>query len=470
MLCSAVERAWQTGGIKRRLSIAARFVRRSAFLVLALKQESLRLLKLASLLFTLALAVACPTGTDPLQKSGGAIKQPLEKEDQDISTSSPPALMQRSTAANNLASTSRTEQRNVVLIHLEAARAQSVTPYNSEIKTTPFLDELAQDSLLAEQAYTIVPHTSKASVSVNCGIEPDLGQENVEAKPGGIPVPCLASLLKDQGYDTVFFQSSTKDFDNFAGLVKNFGYDEYYTLESMSTDGFQKVNYLSYEDDIMLKPSENWLREHKEKVFVAEYRTGAGYYDYQCVPNRYGSDNFSKDKQLNSYLNCLRYQDFFVKNLIDQYKKLGLYDNTIFVIFGDHGEGFGEHGLYQHADTIYEEGLKVPLIIHAAGWFSNGERVKALSNHTDIMPTVLEILGYEVKDGGYSGYSLLHLLPGGRALQFSCFHENKCLASIKGSVKYIYHYGDKPEELFDLSKDPLEKHNLANEGAKEETV
>ena len=210
MLCSAVERAWQTGGIKRRLSIAARFVRRSAFLVLALKQESLRLLKLASLLFTLALAVACPTGTDPLQKSGGAIKQPLEKEDQDISTSSPPALMQRSTAANNLASTSRTEQRNVVLIHLEAARAQSVTPYNSEIKTTPFLDELAQDSLLAEQAYTIVPHTSKASVSVNCGIEPDLGQENVEAKPGGIPVPCLASLLKDQGYDTVFFQSSTK--------------------------------------------------------------------------------------------------------------------------------------------------------------------------------------------------------------------------------------------------------------------
>ena len=72
--------------------------------------------------------------------------------------------------------------------------------------------------------------------------------------------------------------------------MKNFGYDEYYTLESMSTDGFQKVNSLSYEDDIMLKPSENWLREHKEKVFVAEYRTGAGYYDYQCVPNRYGSE------------------------------------------------------------------------------------------------------------------------------------------------------------------------------------
>jgi phosphoglycerol transferase MdoB-like AlkP superfamily enzyme len=418
---------------------------------------------------TLALAVACGAGFDPLQKSGGTIKQPLEKDNQDTSTTSAPGLVQQSAAAN-LAPTSRTEKRNVVLVHLEATRAQSVTPYNSEIKTTPFLDELAKSSLLAEHAYTIVPHTFKASVSVNCGIEPDLAQENAEAKPGGIPVPCLARLLKDQGYDTVFFQSSTEDFDDFAGLVKNFGYDTYYSLESMSTDGLQKVNSVSYEDDIMLKPSEDWLRDHEEKAFVAEYRTGAGYHDYQCVPNRYGDENFSEDNQLNSYLNCLRYQDFFVKNLMDQYKKLGLYDNTIFVIFGDHGEGFGEHDRYQHDDTIYEEGLKVPLIIHAPGWFSNGERVKGLSNHTDIVPTVLEMLGYEVKNGGYPGYSLLHPLPEDRTLMFSCFHKNKCLASIKGSLKYIYHYGEQPDELFDLSKDPLEKRNLANEDVKQVTI
>ena len=52
----------------------------------------------------------------------------------------------------------------------------------------------------------------------------------------------------------------------------------------------------------------------------------------------------------------MRYLDFFVRNVIDQYKELGLYDDTIFVIYGDHGEGFGEHDLYQHDNTIYQEG------------------------------------------------------------------------------------------------------------------
>src|SRR4051812_6757410 len=60
-----------------------------------------------------------------------------------------------------LAETSQTEKRNVVLIHLESTRAQSVTPYNEDLETTPFLNELAKSSLLAEQAYVVVPRSSK---------------------------------------------------------------------------------------------------------------------------------------------------------------------------------------------------------------------------------------------------------------------------------------------------------------------
>ena len=368
----------------------------------------------------------------------------------------------------SLVQTSQTEKRNIVLIHLESTRAGATTPYDEDLKTTPFLDELAKNSLLAEQDYTVVPHTSKASVSVNCGIEPHLVQPSTEARTDGIPVPCFASLLKEQGYNTVFFQSSTKDFEDFAGLIKNFGYEDYYPLESMDTEGFEQSNYFGYEDDIMLKPSEQWLKEHNGKPFFAEYLTGTGHHDYRCLGLRYGDKNFSEDDLVNRYLNCIRNQDFFVKNLIDQYKKLGLYENTIFVVYGDHGEGFGEHGRYQHDDVVWEEGLKVPFLIHAPGWFEGGEQVEGLSNHSDILPTVLEMLGYEVKDGEYPGYSLLHPLPEGRTLMFSCFHEAQCLASIKGSEKYIYHNGNQPDEFFDLSKDPIEKHNLADERAKEE--
>jgi lipoteichoic acid synthase len=366
-----------------------------------------------------------------------------------------------------LLQTSRTQKRNVVLIHLESTRERSVTPYNKELYTTPFLDELAESSLLVEQAYVVVPRSSKASVAVNCGVDPPLYQ-GPEFEPDGIPSPCLAGLLKDQGYSTVFFQSSSETMDQYGNMAKNLGYEEYYPSESMDAEGFEATNYISYEDDIMLKPSEDWLRAHGDKPFMAQYLTGTGHDDYRCLGTRHGSEEFSKNDLLNRYLNCLRLQDIFLKNLMNQYKELGLYDNTIFVIYGDHGEGFGEHGRFTHGDTIYEEGLRIPLIIHAPGWFEDGERAEGLSNETDIMPTVLEMLGYELQGGEYPGYPLLHSLPEDRTLRFNCISERKCMASLKGTEKYIYHYDNQPEEVFDLSKDPLEEHNLADEYSKED--
>ena len=72
---------------------------------------------------------------------------------------------------------------------------------------------------------------------------------------------------------------------------------------------------------------------------MAEYFTGTGHYGYECVPNRYGYEHFSEDEQLDRYHNCLRMLDHFLENLFEQYKELGLYEDTIFVLFGDHGEG-----------------------------------------------------------------------------------------------------------------------------------
>jgi lipoteichoic acid synthase len=369
-------------------------------------------------------------------------------------------LVEHPAAGASLVQTPCTEKRNVVLVHLESTRARSATPYNEDLKTMPFLDELSKSSLLVERAYAIVPNTLKASVAVNCGIEPAL-RPGAEAKPGGIPVRGLADLLKEQGYDSVFFQSSTKNFENFGQLVRRLGYEEYYPLESMVTEGFEQSNYFGYEDDIMLEPSEEWLKERRGKPFVAKYLTGTGHHEY-LPPRRYGLKDFSEYDRLNRYLNCLRYQDFFLKNLLDQYKKLGLYEETIFVIYGDHGEGFGEHGRYVHEDNPYEESLRVPLLIHDPKRFHNGEWVEGPSNLTDILLTVVELLGYEVKNGEYPGYSLLRPLPKDRTLMFSSFNKDKYLASMKGMEKYIHHYGNQPDEFYDLSVDPFEERNLAD--------
>ena len=368
---------------------------------------------------------------------------------------------EKSPANVQLEETPHTEKRNVVMIMLESVRARSVTPYNPDLQTTPFLDELADESLLAERAYTIVPHTTKALVAAECGIEPHLVREITESTPDGIPARCLARLLGEQGYESAFFQPGGVDWEGRPQLVENFGHDELISLEDMNTEGFQMGNYFGYEDDIMLEPSRLWLQQHGEGPFLATYKTLTPHHPYH-TPTRYGMENFAEAEVLNNYLNSVRYVDFFIKNLFDQYKGMGLYEDTIFVFYGDHGEGFMEHGRTQHDNVIWEEGLRVPLMIHDPQRWQNGGRVDELANLTDIAPTVVDLLGYDVTDGGYPGYSLTDL-PENRTLKFSCWYDDTCVASLRGQTKYIHHFDERPDQVFDLQEDPLEQNNLVEE-------
>lgn len=359
-----------------------------------------------------------------------------------------------------LAPTSRTRRRNVVLIHLESTRARSVTPYNPDIGTMPLLDDLAGRSLVGGRAYTTTPHTSKALTAINSGLYSSPETDIIEAEPGAIEALCLPELLGDHGYRSAWFQSATEEFENRRQLVENFGYDHFEAIEQMEKSGFEKANYLGYEDDIMLGPSRRWLEEDLESPSFTVYLGVTPHHQYLAPAKRYGREDLSEDPLLNRYLNSIRYDDFFVRNVIDLYKDLGLYENTVFVIYGDHGEAFKEHGVTGHDGVVYEKGLRVPLIIHDPQRFAGGEHVEGPTNHLDIAPTLVDLLGYNVVDGTYPGSSLVRALPEDRTMMVSCRPDLLHLASIKGKDKYIHNYDKKTDELYDLAADPLEKHNL----------
>jgi lipoteichoic acid synthase len=367
-----------------------------------------------------------------------------------------------------LRETRSTTKRNVVMVFLESTRASATTPYNADLDTTPFLAELAKDSLLVENAYTVVPHTSKALVAGHCGVAPPLDTQNTEAEPDILPAQCVPDLLKEQGYATGFFQSATETFERRRMTVANFGAEDFFPLEALPHEGFAQANYFGYEDDIMLEPSRDWLQEQKDagKPIMASYLTVTSHHDY-VVPEGFEQKKYVEDEELNRYLNTVAYQDRFLEKLVQQYKDLGLYENTIFVVMGDHGEGFGEHGRRQHDDTIYEEGLKVPMLIHDPERFDGGVRIEGPANQLDLLPTLTGLLGYDITGGTYPG-SPLYALPDGRPVMFSCYHDRKCLASIEGSEKYIYHFDNQDEEFFDLTEDPEEKSNIIDEQPAEE--
>lgn len=378
----------------------------------------------------------------------------LDTADEDEQTS-----LQR-TSLKHVKLTPKPEQenpKNVVIVILESTRASSVTPYNESLQTTPFLQSLASKSLIAERAYAVIPHTSKALVAILCGIEPQLGMEITEASPGGIPANCLARLLASQGYETAFFQSATESFEERRQLINNMGYASFTPYEEMPTRGFEKTNYFGYEDNIMLRPSETWLKTHKNKPFFATYLTLTPHHNYR-TPRRFKHENYSDNKELNKYLNAIRYTDDFVKRLMAQYKRLGLYDNTIFVFVGDHGEGFGEHGRKQHDNVIYEEGIHVPLMIYEPS-HPDAQRIDTPISQIDIVPTLLDRLNFQIVDGAFPGY-ILTKSPEDRRVFAYCWYERRCMASISKNNKFIDHFDRMPVEFFALDKDPLEKENI----------
>ena len=197
--------------------------------------------------------------------------------------------------------TPRTRRRHVALIHLESTRERSVTPYIAEIGTTPYLAALAKDSLLVERAYTTITHTSNAITSVNSGLYPSPDTNIVEAQPGGIPARCLAELLGEQGYESAWFQSAERTFEDRPQLVENFGYRHQAYEESMNHRGFQRANYLGYEDDIVLEASKSWLEENASSPTLVTYLGVTPHDDYLPI-YRYGRKRFSSRAMLDRYL------------------------------------------------------------------------------------------------------------------------------------------------------------------------
>lgn len=351
---------------------------------------------------------------------------------------------------------------NVALIMLESTRARSVGIYNDDIETTPYLDKLAEheDTWVAERAYTVVPHTSKATVSMMCGIEPRLTMPVIESGKNAIPAQCLPDLLNSVGYRTAYFSSATKHFEGWTQLVKNWGFDEFYPVETMDTSGFASANYFGYEDDVMLKPTQDWLRKHSDEPFFMTYFTGTPHHQY-LAPKTYGRHDFAEKDELNRYLNAVHYVDHFVKNVFRQHKKLGVYEDTIYVIVSDHGEGFGEHGRRQHDNVIWQEGLRIPLLVHAPGR-DLPERQSNPVNLMDLLPSLVDLLGYDIEKGEYPGDNMFEL-DRVRPMHAHCWYERRCMARIVGDEKYIYHFGKRPPEFYDLSEDPMEKNNIISQ-------
>ncbi|MEM6784151.1 MAG: LTA synthase family protein [Bacteroidota bacterium] len=355
------------------------------------------------------------------------------------------------------------QRRNVVVILLESVRATATTVHDSTLATMPFLSRLAEHGTLYERMYASTAYTNKAIVTALGGVPPSPAAraETAEAVPGGLPTPGLPSLLREYGYRTTFVTPATFEFERKDIILHNLGFEELLGHDDHDLDGYTPKAYFGYEDRVTLPTLERWLDAPDPRPFFLSILTLTAHHPYDTPPD-FPLRSYVRDDELNAYYNAIRYTDGYLRDVFALFRDRGLLDETLFVITGDHGQAFGEHGARTHGDIVWDEVLHVPMLLVGPG-IEAGLRDGAVRHHADLVPTIADWLGYDLVDGTLPGHTVLAPPPPGRRLYHAMKNGRNALALRVDGTKYIYWGRRRPMQVFDTITDPLELHDIADE-------
>ena len=342
-------------------------------------------------------------------------------------------------------------RRNVVVIALESTAARYLRFHGAETDPTPVLTTLARDALVFEHAYAVYPESIKGLFATICSRYPAF--DTPPELYAGLPCDALPAQLGAAGYTTALFHSGRFDYLGMRSIVERRGYD---LLADAGSIGGNVRSSFGVDEASTVRRMLAWIDRRKPAApFFLTYLPIAGHHPYATT--RPGPFRGARD--YDNYLNALHEGDEAVGALLDGLRERGLDKETLFVVFGDHGEAFGQHpGNYAHTLFIYEENVHVPLLIAAPGLLDHGMRVKRTASVIDIAPTILALLGMPLPSS-YLGGSLLEPTP-----RMALFHTDYSLGWLglrDGCWKYLFEIDAGRSRLFDVCVDPGEQVDVA---------
>jgi arylsulfatase A-like enzyme len=347
----------------------------------------------------------------------------------------------------------------VTLVTLDTTRADHLGCYGRAEAHTLVLDALAQEGVLFESAYATVPLTLPSHASILTGLYPPENGMHVNGVGRLDPqLPNLAETLRSQGYNTSAFIASVV-------LHSRYGLDHGFQIYD---DDLAGGEFHGHESHLMRKANAvvdsalTWLNLHHEDPFFCWVHLFDPHAPYESHPEIF-QDRFRE----NPYDGDIAFADLHVGRMVRFLKDKGVYDNTLIIIVGDHGEGLGEHVEDEHGFMLYNSTLHVPMIVSCPKLCKAGQRVAQSVSQVDIFPTVLDCLQVD-SPGPVSGVSFHRGLTGSPLQPRFCYSETRAVFDAfrwapLGSVtsnnwKYVQ---TTREELYDLREDAGELNNLA---------
>jgi phosphoglycerol transferase MdoB-like AlkP superfamily enzyme len=353
--------------------------------------------------------------------------------------------------------------KNVVIVVLESTAADYIQPYDQKFKITPVMEKYLAQSIVFDNVYAHTPSTNKSMFSLMASVYSWLSYASITQEHPDINIPTLSSELKARGYRTAFFNSGDNSFQNANEFLSNRKFDEIKDCKSLSCGSQFVVNDKEWngldgiDDECTGNALTSWINKDISKPFFAMMWTYQTHYPYytSATENSYTPN----DSILNRYLNAVNHSDMVLGKIIEELKAKGLFESTLVVVVGDHGEAFGEHDQITHASKIYEENLHIPFILINPAF--KGERRSCIGGMADVAPTIMNVIGVEPAEE-WQGQSLF-VTSHNKRTYFFCPWSDHLFGYREGNKKYIYNATKDITEIYDLEKDPNETKNLANE-------
>jgi len=345
----------------------------------------------------------------------------------------------------------------VFLITIDTLRADHVHCYGYDRIRTPALDLLAKQGVRFTQAFTPSPITNSSHVSIMTGLLPSSHGVSNFGVPLAASYPTLAELLTKEGYrSAAFIGAVILDSKNLApGLDRGF---EFYDNFPELTTRKSRWGRLERRGMEVEQRAESWLNAHPTGARFVWVHFYDPHDPYEPPPP------YSEVYKDRLYDGEIAYADSALGRLLAYLRKQGWYEGSMIVVVGDHGEGLGEHHENTHGIFLYDSTTHVPLLVKLPNEREAGRTIEAQVRTTDIMPTILDLLGIAAP-ARLDGDSLEPFLAGIEAAPRTVFGETDyplrfAWAPLRSVRTEGFKLIEAPKpELYDLHGDPRELRN-----------
>jgi arylsulfatase A-like enzyme len=401
---------------------------------------------------------------------------------------------------------------NIILMVLDTVRADHLSCYGYNRHTTPNIDAIASRGTLFENAYSSTSWTLASLASIFTGLLP-----HQHGADWGVPLSAgpwtLARILRSEGYETAGFSSNP--FYGLGAWRLSEGFDVYvddsYSVRHNVAATFVGQSVLQFLYDRLIRYSQfarrdaadvnqevtrwykhrtprrpfflfiNQMDAHRPYLPPPPYDRRFGEIPHHLLPrliatlqNGHPSRPYTvreRQAMIDGYDNSLAYLDRQIGNLLNSIDRPDSSRRTIVMITSDHGEGFGEHGTYDHGWNLYEDVLRVPLIIEGPG-IPAGLRISSVVTNRELFSTVLDLAQTRARPLSQTSLSRFWNLGSESKLSQapvvselvadSPTHQGAAILSLVSSQWQYLRDSNGRRELYDLQMDPQEEHNLAD--------